>query len=157
MKNAAAALEDYRRTLELSPRGFFTAHVAVDALQREQRGELPPGFYFAYSMLEFMPDAQRRQVIPQLVEKFPRFAPAWLEFAKLAETPQERLKRIEAGLAAQPDADTRGMLRLNQALTLRQLGQNAAAESIIKELAGDPRSTIAVEAWAKSLLAKKRQ
>ena len=26
-------------------------------------------------------------VIPQLVEKFPRFAPAWLEFAKLAETP----------------------------------------------------------------------
>ena len=49
------------------------------------------------------------------------------------------------------------MLRLNQALTLTQLGQNAAAESIIKELAGDPRSTIAVEAWVKSLLEKKRQ
>ena len=157
MKNSEAALADYRRTLELSPRGFFTAHVAVDALQREQRRELPPGFYLAYSMLEFMSDAQRRQVIPQLVEKFPRFAPAWLEFAKLAETPQERLTRIEAGLGAQPDADTRGMLKLTQALTLTQLGQNAAAESIIKDLADDPATTIAVEAWARSLLAKKRQ
>jgi hypothetical protein len=97
------------------------------------------------------------QVIPQLVEKFPRFAPAWVEFAKLAKTPQERLKRLEAGLAAQPDADTRGMLKLNQALTLTQLGQNAAADSIIKDLAADPRSTIAVAAWAKSLLAKKGQ
>ena len=46
-------------------------------------------------------------------------------------------QRNEEGLAAQPDADTRAMLRLNQALTLTQVGQNAAAESIIKELAGD--------------------
>ena len=49
------------------------------------------------------------------------------------------------------------MLRLNEALTPTRSGQNAAAESIIKELAGDPRSIIAVEAWAKSLLAKTRQ
>ena len=153
--DTAAALADYRRTLELSPRGFFTAHVAVDALRREQKGELPAGFYLAYVMLEFMPDGQRRQVIPQLVERFPAFAPAWLEFAKLASAPRERLDRIEAGLRARPDPETRGMLQLNQALTLGQSGQDAKANRIIAHLAADPGSTSAVEAWAKVLLAKK--
>lgn len=153
-RNTAAALADYRRTLELSPRGFFTAHVAVDALRRESKGELPEGFYLAYSMLEFMPDGEKRQVISQLVSKFPHFAPAWLEFAKLASAPRERLERIEAGLRAHPDPETNGMLRLNQALTLRQLGQDAGANAIIEQLAADPSSTSAVAAWAKALLAK---
>jgi hypothetical protein len=38
---------------------------------------------------------------------------------------------------------------------LTQLAQNAAAESILEDLAADPRSTMTVEVWAKSLLAKK--
>jgi tetratricopeptide (TPR) repeat protein len=153
-RNAAAALADYRRALELSPRGFFTARVAVDALQREQAGELPGGFYLAFAMLEFMPESQKRQVIPQLVQKFPQFAPAWLEFAKLASDPQERLGRIESGLRAQPDLETRGMLRLNMALTLRQIGHDAAANAIIQQVASDPSSSMAVESWAKLLLAQ---
>lgn len=157
MENFTAALADYRKTLELSPRGFFTAHVAVDTLLREEQGEFPAGFYLAYTMLEFMQESERRSVIPQLVEKFPRFAPAWLEFAKLADTLQERLKRIESGLAAKPDAETFGMLRLNQALTLQQVGQAATAEAIIRELANDPKSTTAVEAWAKATLTKTRK
>ena len=154
-RNNPGALADYRKALEMSPRGFFTAHVAVDTLRREQKGELPAGFYLAYLMLEFMPEGQKGQVIPQLVEKFPQFAPAWLDFSKLASTPRERLERIEAGLRAQPDPETNGMLRLNQALTLRQLGQDAAATDIIEQLAHDPSSTSAVEAWAKALLLRK--
>ena len=156
-RNTAAALADYRRTLELSPRGFFTAHVAVDALRREQEGELPAGFYLAYSMLQFMPDGQRRPIIAQLVEKFPGFAPAWLDFAKFASAPAERLERLEAGLRARPDPETKGMLRLNQALTLHDLGQDPEATLIIGELAADPNSPPAVEAWAKALLAKKER
>ena len=33
----------YRKTLELSPRGFFTAITAVHTLTREQNGDLPIG------------------------------------------------------------------------------------------------------------------
>jgi hypothetical protein len=40
----AAALADYRRTLELSPRGFFTATQAVDMLAREAAGEALPRY-----------------------------------------------------------------------------------------------------------------
>jgi len=153
--DAQAALADYRRTLELAPRGFFTAHVAVDTLQREQRGELPTGLYLAYSTLESMPEDSRRQVIPQLVEKFPGFAPAWLLFAKLTEDPHERLQRIETGLQADPDPETRGMLKLNQAFVLTQLGQAAEAEAIFNALLRDPETTIGVVAWAKVMVTRK--
>lgn len=155
MSDFDGALVDYERTLELSPKGFFTAHVAVDTLRREQRGELPRGFYLAYSTLEHMEEAQRRDVLAQLVDKVPEFAPAWLDYEKLGTTPEERLRRIERGLAAKPDVQTHGLLRLNQALVLQQLGQPSAAEAIFKELAGDPKSTSTVEAWAKVYLTKK--
>lgn len=64
MKDLDNAVEHYRRTLELSPRGFFTAMTALDTLEREQRGELPEGLYLAYMSLEqlqeIVPASQRR-------------------------------------------------------------------------------------------------
>ena len=50
----------YRKTLELSPRGFFTAITALDTLNREQRGELPAGLYLAYLSLEWMDNPSER-------------------------------------------------------------------------------------------------
>jgi tetratricopeptide (TPR) repeat protein len=155
MDDRDGALADYERTLKLSPRGFFTAHVAVDTLRREQKGEFPRGFYRAYTMLEHMEASQRRAIVRQLVETAPSFAPGWLDYEKLADTPQERLRRIERGLAAKPDTHTYGMLKLNQAFVLQQLGQSAAAEGIFKDLASNPKSTADVEAWAKVWLTKK--
>jgi len=155
MNDFDGALLDYETTLKMSPKGFFTAHVAVDTLRREQAGEFPPGFYLAYTMVEHMDEAQRREVLAQLVDKVPGFAPAWLDYANLATTPAERLRRIERGLAAKPDAQTHGMLKLNQALVLQQRGQSPAAELILKDLASDTTSTSDVAAWAKVYLTKK--
>jgi hypothetical protein len=52
MKDFDGAKTYYEKTLELSPRGFFTAITAVDTLRREQTAELPTGTYLAYVSLE---------------------------------------------------------------------------------------------------------
>lgn len=156
MKNSDAALADYRDTLKLAPRGFFTAHVAVDTLVREKRGEFPSGLYLAFVALETEPDPDRkRDVLEQMVEKFPRFAPGWQKFAELAETPTERLKRIEAGLAVDPDPETSGMLKLNQAAALHALGKTDAAIHLLRALVNDPGTTLSVESLAKTMLTRK--
>jgi predicted TPR repeat methyltransferase len=56
-----AALVDYRKTLELSPLGYFVAATAADLLTREREGEFPPGLYAAFAMLENMTDEQERR------------------------------------------------------------------------------------------------
>jgi tetratricopeptide (TPR) repeat protein len=156
MNNFAAALADYQETLKLAPRGFFTAHVAVDTVLRENRGEFPPGLYLAYVMLEFEQDRERRPTILQeIVNKFPRFAPGWEKFAEFADTPQERLERIEVGLAADPDPETLGTLKLNQAAALEGLGKPDAAADILRALVSDPKSTLATVSLAKFMLTRK--
>ena len=97
----AAALADYRKTLELSPRGFFTASAAVQTLEREARSELPAGIYLAYTTLEWEEDkAKVRDVLKQVVERFPTFAPAWLTLSSLVEDPRERLRKLRESIAA---------------------------------------------------------
>ena len=156
MSNSEAALADYQETLRLAPRGFFNAHVAVDTLLREKRGEFPSGLYFAYVMLQAEQNPERRRdVVQQLVEKFPRFAPAWQTFAEFAETPTQSLQRIEAGLAADPDPVTWGMLKLNQAAALKALGKPDAATEILRALVSDSRTTLATESLAKAMLTRK--
>lgn len=156
MNNSDAALLDYQETLKRSPGGFFTAHVAVDTLLREKRGEFPPGLYLAYAMLEAQQDQeQQRIVLQQIVEKFPRFAPGWQKFASFAATPNERLERIDAGLASDPDPETLGMLRLNKAEVLRGMGKQDEATEILRALINDPKSTRATVSLAKVFLNSK--
>jgi tetratricopeptide (TPR) repeat protein len=152
MKNDAAALADYERVLELSPRGFFTAHVAADTLRREAGGQLMSGLFRAYSMLEHMDEEQRRRIVAQLVEKEPQFAPGWLKWAALAGDPREQLAALERGLAANPDPSTRGMLLLNKAARLQGSGDRDGAVAILRALAADPASTEQSEALAKDSL-----
>src|SRR5581483_11838504 len=154
MRHSEAALADYERTLQLAPRGFFTASAAVHTLRREQRGELPAGFYVGYLSLEHMDATERNDVVRQLVEKVPSFAPAWLDFAKIADSAEERLRRIDRGLDADADSETHAWLMLNKAMTLQQLGQSAAAEAILKDLANE-HSPLAIESWARVLLTQK--
>jgi hypothetical protein len=156
MNNPEAALVDYQATLKLAPRGFFTAHVAVDTLLREKRGEFPPGLYFAYATLEAEQNPERRHAaLLQIVEKIPRFAPGWQKLAEFANPPRERLERIEAGLAADPDPETSGMLRLNQAAALQALGKPDDAMDILRALVTDPNSTLAAVSLAKAMLIRK--
>lgn len=144
----------YRKTLDLSPRGFFTAITALDTLDREKKGELPAGLYFAYLSLEWMDNAsERANVVRQLAERQPAFAPGLKERALLADDDAERLQWIEKGLAANPDAETKGILLINKALLLNKRGEKDAAVKLLGQLALDPQSTFATEHLAKATLA----
>jgi len=153
----SAALEWYKKTVELSPRGFFTALTAVDVLTREQAGEFPAGTYRAYLSVEWINDpAERAALLRTLVGRFPRLAPAWRDLSSLINEPEERLAAIERGLACDPDAETRGRLQIDKALILDGRGMHEAAMAILGELALDPRSTLATEHMAKVAMAMSR-
>jgi tetratricopeptide (TPR) repeat protein len=153
MKNTDRALEYYRKTVELAPRGFFTAITALHTLERERRGELPSGLYLAYVSLEHIDDtAKKAHVIRQLAEQVPAFAPAWKDLAVSTDDNDERNEAIRKGLAANPDAETRGMLQLNEALDLHARGERDAAIRLLEELIRDEASTHATEHLAKAAL-----
>ncbi len=153
MDDVDGARAYYRRTLELSPRGFFAAITALDTLAREQNGDLPVGTYLAYVLLESMQDkAQRDGAVRELIKQIPQFAPAWKEFACLCDDDDDRLAAIENGLAAHPDAETKGMLEINKALVLNLKGDHTAAVRMLGELALDPSSTFGTEHSAKAAL-----
>jgi tetratricopeptide (TPR) repeat protein len=121
MEDADNAWKYYRKTLELAPRGFFTAITAVDTLERERRGDLPAGTYRACLSLEGLNEPREKSEMLQLmVRHVPDFAPAWKDFAKTLDTASEALAAIEKGLEADPDSETRGMLLINKALVLNR-------------------------------------
>lgn len=144
MKDYPKARELYRKTLELSPDGFFTAITALHTLDREAEGELPEGTYAAYMMIEWVQEPEQKiGLIMQLHQKFPSFAPIWKEFALLIEEPADRLVALEQGLAADPDRETKGILLLNKAFVLRAQDESEAAQAIIDDLLDDPSTTAA--------------
>ncbi len=154
MKDSEKARTHYRKTVELSPRGFFTAITAVDALDREAKGDLPVGTYRAYLALESMEDDETRSnAVRQLVKRAPSFAPAWKELAVQSKTEAEKLAAIEKGLAARPDAETKGILLINKALIMDQRGDHDVAVRSLGDLALDPASTYGTEHLAKASLA----
>lgn len=154
MEDDVHALEGYRKTLELAPRGFFTAFTGAHTLEREARGELPAGTYLAYLSLEWLDDpAKKAQAVGQLAVRVPGFAPIWKEKSFLAATDDDALADIERGLAANPDAETRGLLLINKALNLHRRGRHDEAVRILGELALDPATTLGNEHLAKASLA----
>lgn len=154
MKDLDNARTYYQKTVELAPRGFFTAITALDSLRREQKGDLPSGTYLTYLSLEWMDDpGQKVQAVRQLVKQVPQFAPAWKELAVLSDDDADRLAAIEKGLAANPDAETKGTLQINKALILDRKGDREGAVRVLGELALDPASTNSTEHLAKVTLA----
>lgn len=104
-------------------------------------------------MLEPIQDAsQKRQLLEQFVDKYPRFAPGWKEYANLSETGADRLKAIEKGLAADPDPETKGMLLLNRALVWHSSGRHDAGVQSLNDLVADPSSTLGTVALAETML-----
>lgn len=148
-----AALADYRLTLRLAPRDFFLTLTAIDTLQREAEGEFPRGTFLTFSRVkDFLTDPiQRRPPLERLVQQWPGYAPGWLELALLTESPADRLDAIERGLAAKPDAGTKGMLLVNKAMALA-IEDREAAKGILREVANDPSSTAPAEAMARQWL-----
>jgi len=143
----------YRKTVDLSPRGFFTAITAIDTLDREKSGDLPTGTYAAYLSLEWTHDlGKRSKIVHQLVERLPGFAPGWKELAAISENDAEKLLATERGLAANPDSETKGILQINRAAILQRKGDREGAVRLLAELALDPASTYATEHMAKVIL-----
>ena len=163
MKDFDAARADYLATLALAPRGYFTAITSADLLVREKKGELPAGTCLAYSLVDDMNDrAEKAKQLRELVARLPKLAPAWKDLAYFSSDDKERLNLIEKGLAAQPDAETRGMLQINKALLSAAKGEAERASAIqtLGELALDPQSTYGTAELAKvslALLAKRRK
>ena len=154
MRDYDNARKYYKKTVEMSPRGYFTAITAVDTLNREQNRELPTGTYLVYVSLESVDDSvKKNQAVKLLVKKIPEFAPAWKELALLTDDDSERLSIIEKGLALHPDAETKGMLLINKAIVLNRKGNRQAAVQILGDLALDPNSTFGTEHSAKAALA----
>jgi tetratricopeptide (TPR) repeat protein len=148
----------YEKALELSPRGFFTALTALDTLNREASGDLPEGTYAAYVALEWISDpAQKAKAVVAMTERLPTFAPAWKEYALSCDAPAARLAAIEYGLAANPDAETKGILLVNKALTLNEQGDKETATTILGTMALDANTTFANEHLAKQMLAMIRR
>jgi len=153
MKDYDSARRDYQETVRLSPRGFFTAITAIDTLEKEKRGDLPIGTYLAYVSLEWIQDsAQKEKAVRQLVKDLPQFAPGWKELSTLVDD-KERLSTIEKGLAASPDAETKGILQINKALALNLSGNHDGAVQLLGEVALDPNSPGDTEQMAKASLA----
>lgn len=150
----AKALEYYGRTVELAPRGFFTALTAVQTLERERTGELPEGIYLAYTQLEWLQDAQVKEArVREILSAAPTFAPAWKELALLSAEESERFEAIEIGLNADPDPETRGILLINRAIVLFNRGEQEEALSILGDLALDPESSLGAVEQAKAVIA----
>lgn len=139
LKDDAKARFYYGKTVQLAPDGFLTALTALDTLGREEKGEFPKGTYLEYVRLEWERDPKKkRDKLRKLVKRSPRFAPAWNELVKLAETLQERLEGIEKGLAANPDPETLGTLKMQEAFERAAQGDGEGGRKLLIELAHSP-------------------
>ena len=63
MEDTENARKRYRKVVALAPRGFFTAITALDALDREAKGDLPAGTYLAYLSLEWVDDPVKKATV----------------------------------------------------------------------------------------------
>ena len=153
----AAALADYRKTLDLSPRGYFVAAQAVDILAREAAGEFPAGSYMAFALLEHAPPEEKQPILEQVVEQFPSHAPAWEAYAALLSDPAQCLAAVERGLGACPDSYTLGMLLVRKALALNGLRRTDEAVAILQRLIENPGELLSTHAVAYLVLAQIRK
>src|SRR5262249_52425625 len=114
---ASVAENLYEEVDQLAPRGFFTCKTTLDMLRRERAGTLFPGFSRAFIRLEWLNDRDEKMAtLHGIVQKYPGFPPAWKELSTLLDDPDERMQAITRGLEGNPDAETKGMLLINQAL-----------------------------------------
>jgi hypothetical protein len=142
----------YVWTDRMVPRGYWTAKSARDCLARERLGEFPHGLYLRYVLLEGSERASRTQALEEIVSKHPSFAPAWKDLSVLRESKAGRDEAIASGLAASPDAETRGFLGLHRIQRLQEDGQVVAAEALLKELHESESTTLQVAALVQMML-----
>ncbi len=144
------ALLNYELTDKLAPEGFFTAKTAVWTLKKEQSGKFSKGIYAAYVLLESIEDQDMKlNILKQLTEQNPNFAPGWKELSTLLDDNIEKMAMIEKGLQSDPDLETKGVLLINKAYILALSDKQEEAIKILGELILDKNSTLGTKETAK--------
>lgn len=127
--NVDKALEEYLRVDEMEPNGFFTTKTAIWSLRNEKAGKFPQGTYSKYLKLEDIDNRKEKLMMALALTKlFPEYAPAWKECAVLTDEGDKALQYIEIGLANAPDKETEGVLRLNKASRLIEVGDKVGGK-----------------------------
>ena len=154
------ALKYYEMTDKMKPRGFFTTKTAHWSLKKEKEGEFQEGLYLAYMQIEWMnTDEEKLQIAKAIVDKIPKYAPAWKIIAQKANDNEERLIAAEKGLNSNPDIDTKEILLINKALVKNIQGKKEEAKNILGELIFNKESTfgnIELAKYALSTIAKEK-
>jgi tetratricopeptide (TPR) repeat protein len=146
------ALAAYEEVDRLAPRGFFASKTAIWALRAERERRFPRGLYRRLLQIGLSEPDEQGRLASDIVSRFPRYAPVYLELAKRSQEVGEALAWIDMGLEAEPDVETQGVLRLNRATVLRAAGRLAEAEDELHAILTTPGITMAAEAFAKQLL-----
>ncbi len=148
------ALKYYEIANQLEPGGFFTAKTAYWSLKKEAEGEFLKGIYLAYMQIEWSDSQDEKLRLAQaILNKYPRYAPAWKTIASISDDHNERLEAIEKGLESSPDLETKGMLLINRALIMDVQGNKSKATEILGKMIFDQETTLGNKELAKFVLA----
>ena len=136
------ALKYYKKTNELEPKGFFTVKTALYTLEGEMSGNFPKGLYMEYLKIEWTNNFNKKlEITKKITQKVPNFAPAWKELAILLKDNDEKLEAIEQGLSQHPDAETEGILIINKAAILNDIGKKDEAKQLLGNLIFSSQTT----------------
>lgn len=153
MGDDSSALKYYEITDSLRPQGFFTCKTALWSLRAERDGKFPAGMYMTFMEIEWVNDDREKMAIAQMiVDSFPAYAPAWMELSHLRDDYFSRMDAIEAGLAANPDPETKGIMLINKAAIYYAQGMQEEAVEILGEIIFDPEATGSNRELAKTTL-----
>ena len=152
MNDPVNAKKFYKKTVELEPRGYFTAITALDSLEREEKGEIPQGTYLAYLFIEDLKTPEEKlAAAKKILGRVPSFAPTWKEVAVYSEDVAEQDSAMEKALSLNPDPETKGVLEINRASHLFKKDPKQAVKTL-SELILDPKSTYGTQQMAKITL-----
>ncbi|HZI08570.1 MAG TPA: tetratricopeptide repeat protein [Archangium sp.] len=147
------ALAVYARVDQLAPEGFSDTKRVMECLRREQAGRIPKGTFrkFIDAMRSREQDELEKK-LEQLTRTAPTFYPAWREFAPFGKDVPEQLRRLEKGLALQPDPQSQGEMLVYKANLLRRAGKEEEARKLLQSLVEDPKSLPGTVTAAKEAL-----
>jgi len=153
-KDFENALKYYMLTDSIQPSGFFTAKTAVWCLRKEKEGEFKQGLYSAFVQLEWVQDeGVKLELLKNILEKYPTFAPAWKEYANRIENIDERLSAVKKGLNCYPDLETKGSLLIDEAIITNLKGDTEKAIDKLGRIIVNSETTISNKEMAKFVLA----
>ncbi len=144
------AIDAYKQADRLAPRGYKNTKLAIDTLQREIDGKLPPATYMRFELLMAnTPPDKRREKLDKMLKEAPEFPGGWRVLSTMQDNDEEAMKLIELAMSYKPDPETMGHLMVNKAILLDRVGQKKEAMDILGALATNPELPFTSEYMAK--------